>query len=231
LDHARQLVLDLPARPALGRRDFFVSPANQMALALVESWPAWPQRRLAVAGPEGSGKSHLLHVWAASTGAKVLSAAEAAAIDLGSLSGDALIAIDDLDRLHEHGPAAEEAILHLCNLVAAGGGGLLTAGREAPARSRIALPDLASRLRAVTVARLEVPDDGLLSAVLVKLFADRQLSVAPGLIRYLRSRMDRSFAAAETIVATLDRAGLAAHRPITARLAAEVLFADGDAGS
>jgi chromosomal replication initiation ATPase DnaA len=231
LDHARQLVLDLPARPALGRRDFFVSPANQMALALVESWPAWPQRRLAVAGPEGSGKSHLLHVWAALTGAKVLSAAEAAAIDLGSLSGDALIAIDDLDRLHEHGPAAEEAILHLCNLVAAGGGGLLTAGREAPARWRIALPDLASRLRAVTVARLEVPDDGLLSAVLVKLFADRQLSVAPGLIRYLRSRLDRSFAAAETIVTTLDRAGLAAHRPITARLAAEVLFADGDAGS
>lgn len=224
MEKSRQLVLDLSARPAVGRADFFVSPANRLALALIDSWPDWPARRLAVAGPEGSGKSHLLHVWAAQAGATILSVEEAAAIDFEGLSGADPIAIDDLDRLHQHGAPAEEAIFHLCNLLAARGGSLLIAGREAPARWRIALPDLASRLRSATVARLEEPDDGLLSAVLVKLFADRQLSVAPGLIHYLVSRMDRSFAAAETIVTTLDRAGLARHRPITARLAAETLF-------
>ena len=102
----------------------------------------------------------------------------------------------------------------------------MVSGREPPARWPMRLPDLASRLGAAAVARLEPPDDALLAAVLVKLFADRQLAVAPELIGYLVSRMDRSFAAAEALVAALDRAGLAGRRPITARLAAEVLFGD-----
>ena len=98
---------------------------------------------------------------------------------------------------------------------AGGGGSLMVSGREAPARWPIALPDLASRLRAAPVARLEAPDDALLAAVLVKLFADRQLVVGPDLMQFLLTRIDRSFAAAAETVAALDRAGLARHRPIT----------------
>lgn len=220
----RQLVLDLPARPALGRADFFVSPANELALAQVESWPEWPAGRLAVTGPEGAGKTHLAHVWAARSGARILG--DPLALDLATLSGDAAIAIEDVDAL-AGAHAAEEALFHLCNHLAAGGGTLLVSGREPPSRWPVALPDLASRLGVAAVARLEPPDDDLLAAVLVKLFSDRQLSVEPGLIRYLVSRMDRSFAAAERLVADLDRAGLALQRPITLRLAAEVLFDDG----
>jgi chromosomal replication initiation ATPase DnaA len=219
----RQLVLDLPARPALGRADFFVSPSNELALAQVDAWPAWPAGRLAVAGPEGAGKTHLAHVWAARSGACILR--DPAAGDLAALPGDAAVAVEDVDRLA--GDAGiEEALFHLCNRLAAGGGSLMVSGREPPTRWPVGLPDLASRLGVAAVARLEPPDDDLLAAVLVKLFADRQLAVAPELIRYLVSRMDRSFAAAERLVADLDRAGLVRHRPITARLAAEVLFAD-----
>ena len=100
--------------------------------------------------------------------------------------------------------AAEEALFHLCNRLALGGGSLLVTGREPPARWPLALPDLASRLRAAPVARLEPPDDALLAAVLVKLFADRQVAVAPELIGYLVGRIDRAFAAAEATVARLD---------------------------
>ena len=225
----RQLVLDLPARPALGREDFFLSPANELALAQVESWPAWPGGRLAVAGPSAAGKTHLVHVWAARAGAEIRSAGEIAALDLARLPGGAAIAVEDADRIGElpDAGAAEEALFHLVNHLAGGGGSLMVTGREAPARWRVALPDLASRLNAAPVARLEPPDDALLAAVLVKLFADRQLAVGPDLIRYLVSRMDRSFAAAAAMVAALDRAGLARHRPITARLAADVLTAHG----
>ena len=219
----RQLVLDLPARPALGRADFFVSPSNELALAQVESWPGWPSGRLAVTGPAGAGKTHLAHVWAARSGARFLG--DLAGLDLAALPGDMALVVEDVDRLAGD-RAAEETLFHLCNLLAAGGGSLMVSGREPPARWPLALPDLASRLGVAAVARLEPPDDDLLAAVLVKQFADRQLAVEPGLIRYLVSRMDRSFAAAETLVADLDRAGLARQRPITARLAAEVLFAD-----
>ena len=219
----RQLVLDLPARPALGRADFFVAPSNELALAQVESWPGWPGGRLAVAGPEGAGKTHLAHVWAALSGAAIL--AHPAGLDLATFPGTAALAIEDADRLAGD-RAAEVALFHLCNHLAAGGGSLMVSGREPPARWPLVLPDLASRLGAAPVARLEAPDDDLLAAVLVKLFADRQLAVAPEPIRYLVSRMERSFAAAERLVADLDRAGLARQRPITARLAAEILFGD-----
>jgi DnaA regulatory inactivator Hda len=224
----RQLVLDLPARPALGREDFFVSPSNELALAQVESWPAWPGGRLALAGPKGAGKTHLTHVWAARAAARVMPAGELVGLDLATLDGGAAVAVEDVDRLAGRGrKAAEEALFHLCNLLAAGGGSLLVSGRAAPSRWKIRLPDLASRLRAAPVARLEPPDDARLAAVQGKHFADRQLAVEPDLIQFLLARIDRSFAAAEEVVAALDRTGLARHRPITARLAGDVLRGEG----
>jgi chromosomal replication initiation ATPase DnaA len=224
LSAPRQLVLDLPARPALGRADFFVSPANELALAQVDAWPGWPGGRLAVTGPEGAGKTHLASVWAARSGALIVG--DPAALDLAALPGNAALAVEDVDRLAGD-RAAEVALFHLCNHLAAGGGSLMVSGREPPARWPVRLSDLASRLGVAAVARLEPPDDDLLAAVMVKLFADRQLAVAPGVIRYLVSRMERSFAAAERLVGELDRAGLAGHRPISVRLAGEVLFGDG----
>lgn len=218
----RQLVLDLPSRPAHGRDAFFVSPANELALAQVDSWPDWPLGRLAVAGPQASGKTHLAHVWAARAEARVLAAPDLAALDLGGVPAGAALVVEDADRAGGDA-AVEEVLFHLCNRLAAGGGSLLLTGREPPARWPLALPDLASRLRAAPVARLEPPDDALLAAVLVKLFADRQLAVGPELVHYLVARMDRSFAAAAALVEALDRAGLARHRPITPRLAGEVL--------
>jgi chromosomal replication initiation ATPase DnaA len=221
----RQLVLDLPARPALGRTAFFIAEPNRLAMAQIDAWPAWPNARLALAGPAGAGKTHLAHVWAARADARVIAASEAPGLDLATLPAAAALAIEDVDR-SAGDLAVEEALFHVCNHLAAGGGSLLVSGRDAPARWSLALPDLASRLGIAGVARLDPPDDALLAAVLLKLFADRQLAVAPGLIRYLVSRMERSFAEAEALVATLDRAGLADRRPVTARLAAEVLYGE-----
>lgn len=224
---ADQLALALPARTALGRADFFVAPGNALALAQVDAWPAWPQGRLAVTGPEGAGKTHLAHVWAARSGASILAPGALPALDLGDVAAAAAVVVEDADRFPELGAtaaaAAEEALFHLCNRLAAGGGSLLVTGRAAPAFWPLALPDLASRLRTAAVARLELPDDSLLTALLVKLFADRQLDVTPDLVRFLVTRIDRSYAAAERVVAELDRAGLARRRPVTARLAAEIL--------
>jgi len=220
----RQMVFDLPVRPALGRDDFFVSPANRLALAQVDAWPAWPDGRLAICGPGGSGKTHIVHVWASRAGARILPAAALRSLDLARLPAGVALAIEDADRSADGRSAeAEEALFHLMNHLAASGGSLMLTGRSPPAQWRVALPDLASRLGAAQVARLDPPDDALLSAVLVKLFSDRQIDVGPDLITYLLARMDRSFEAAEALVMRLDVAGLARQRPITPRLAGEVL--------
>jgi chromosomal replication initiation ATPase DnaA len=219
---AEQLAFRLPARPALGRGDFFVSPANAAAVGMVSDDARWPLGKLALVGPEGSGKTHLAHVWAAETGARILPAADLAGSVLPALAAAGRIAVEDMDRAPGDA-ATERALFHLHNLLLEAGGRLLLSGRTAPARWPVALPDLHSRLAAMTVADLPVPDDALLSAVLVKLFADRQIAVSPALVAYLVPRIDRSFAAARDIVERLDRAALAEARPVNRALAVRLL--------
>lgn len=219
---ARQLTFDLPARAARGRAEFFVAPANALAVARIEEWRAWPAGKLALIGPEGSGKTHLAHVWSGLSGGPVLGASELAGTDLPTLAGRGAVAVEDVDRIAGE-TGAETALLHLHNLLAECGGALLLTARCAPAAWRLGLPDLASRMQAAATAHLDPPDDALLAAVLVKLFADRQLAVPPALIAYLVTHMERSFAAAAEAVAAIDREALATGRTPGVRLAREVL--------
>ncbi len=223
-----QLPLELPLRPALGREDFLVAPSNEVAVARIDRWPDWPGPVLALYGPPGCGKTHLCQVWRAASGAVEIDGSLLARAEAPELLGAARTCVlDDADALLGTGNAntnAEaERLLHLFNSVVERGGQLLLAARAAPARWPRGLADLSSRLAAATAVRLEAPDDALLEALLVKLFADRQLCVGEELVRYLLARMERSFAAARTLVAALDRAALAEGRAVTIPLARRVL--------
>jgi chromosomal replication initiation ATPase DnaA len=213
----QQLAFDWPVRVALGREDFFVSDANARAFAMVSAPDSWPEGKLAVAGPKGSGKTHLARVFAQNTGALVLQAAD---IDAEFAPPEAAyVVIEDMETLPRE---AEEVVFHLHNHLRGRGRLLLTSDR-APSRWPIALPDLASRMQATTVGEIDDPDDRLLSAVMMKLFQDRQIAPAPALIAYLVSRIDRSFAAAAKMVADLDAAALAQGREINVPLARALL--------
>jgi len=217
----RQLAFDLPVRPALGRGDFLVAAPNALALATVERG-GWPQGKLVLAGPEGAGKTHLVHVWAEAEGAAIVAAADLAGADIAALAATGAVAVEDADRIAGDA-AAEAALFHLHNLVLAEGGRLLLTARAAPAHWGLSLPDLASRMAAAGLATIAPPDDTLLSAVLVKLFADRQIAVSAALIPWLVARMDRSFAGAQALVAALDARALAEARPVGRALAQAVL--------
>lgn len=216
----RQLAFDLPNPEAMTREHFFAAPSNALALQVLEGWRNWPGRKLLLVGPEGAGKTHLAHIWAALAGAEILSAETLGTTDIASLSGRAVV-VEDADRI---GPA-EAQLFHLHNLVTTTGVLLLTA-RTPPRDWGLGLPDLISRMQATPIAHLDAPDDALLSAVLVKLFADRQVAVPANLIPYLVSRMPRSIGAARALVAALDARALALGRPITRALAGEILGAD-----
>jgi chromosomal replication initiation ATPase DnaA len=140
-----------------------------------------------------------------------------------SLAGKPAVVVEDADRAAEAGQADERALLHLFNLLREAGGHLLLTGRTPPARWPLALPDLRSRLAALPVAALAPPDDAVLEAVIVKLFADRQLRVEPDVVRFLANRIDRSFAAVAEAVASLDRAALEHGRAVTVPLVRSVL--------
>lgn len=221
----RQLIFDLPLREARGRGDFFVSESNAAALAAVDGWQGWPGRKLLLTGPEGAGKSHLVQVWAESAGAQVLAAEGLSGLELAPFAGRN-VALEDADRIAGD-DAAERAAFHLHNLVLAEDGHLLVTASAPPARWGLALPDLASRMQGTAAVAIAPPDEALLSAVLVKLFADRQIDPPETLIRYLVPRIDRSFAAAREIVAALDAAALSEGKPLGIKLAAEHLERQG----
>jgi chromosomal replication initiation ATPase DnaA len=217
----RQLAFALPHAESLTRDNFLEGPANAAGLALVESWPEWPNRIMLLVGPEGSGKSHLAAIWAEQSGARSTSAhALTAAAVPGALATGALVVEDlkpeDFD---------ERALFHLMNLAREDSAYLLMTAREAPSAFPFELRDLRSRLRAVPTVSLLAPDDALFRALIVKFCADRQLAVDEGVVSYLASRIERSYAAVRQAVEHLDAEALRLGRPVSRVLVAE-LFRD-----
>lgn len=222
-----QLPLTLPVRAARGRDAFFETPANARALAMLDDWRGWPQGRMALIGPSGSGKTHMLHVWAEETGAVVLRPEDLEDADVPGLALSGAVAIDDADRIArlDRPQVAEVTLFHLYNLLGQEGGALLLSGRTPPSRWKAGLPDLKSRLGALSFARLGRPDDLLVQAVVVKLFADRQVMVRATVPPLLALHLGRDLAALERAVADIDRFALARRREVTATLAREALDA------
>ncbi len=117
----------------------------------------------------------------------------------------------------------ERALFHLLNLAREHEAYLMLTARTPPAGWVFVIRDVGSRLKALPVVIIAPPDDALLRAVLVKLFADRQLTVDEDLIGYLATRIERSFAAARAVVGRLDIEAMRRRRPLTRALAAEIL--------
>ncbi len=215
---SRQLVFELAHREALGLEDFLVSESNAEAVALIDRWPDWPAGAAVIAGPAGSGKSHLANVWRAKTGAIIIDADGVTEPKVPDLADARRLVVDNV-----RAGIDEQALFHLLNLVKEEKLSILITADKAPGDLAIALPDLNSRLKALPLAVIRPPDDALLRAVLVKLFADRQLSVEPAVIDYVVVRMERSLGAARAVVAESDKLALQLKRSVTRPIAAAAL--------
>jgi chromosomal replication initiation ATPase DnaA len=215
----RQLAFALPHAESLTRDDFLEGPANAAGLALIDSWPEWPNRIMLLVGPEGSGKSHLAAIWAEQAGARSISAHALTAAGVpGALATGALV-VEDLNA-----PDFDErALFHLMNLAREDEAFVLITSRVPPSAAQIELRDLRSRLRAVPVISLLPPDDQLFRSLIIKFCADRQMSVDESVVSYLATRIERSFAAARQAVELLDTEALRLGRPVTRALAADLL--------
>lgn len=216
----RQIALELGHAPGLSRDDLVVSAANEAAASLLDRWPDWPAPLVVLAGPTGSGKSHLASAWQAISGARRVDAARIGGDDVAAAALQPTL-IDDADC----GAIDEAGLFHLINAARQGGNQVLMTARRFPAAWGVTLPDLVSRLKAAASVEIAEPDDALLAGVITKLFADRQIEVEPQVVRYVARRMERSLASAMRLVEALDRAALEAKSPITRPLAAEVLEA------
>jgi chromosomal replication initiation ATPase DnaA len=218
-DKPRQIPLDLGHQPGHSREELVVSDANRQAVALIDSWPDWPAPVVVLAGPAGSGKSHLASIWAATANAVSIDPADIK-LWLEGATLDHPVVIDDADeRLDEQG------LFHLINAARAAGTRILLTSRRFPTAWGVRLPDLASRLKTAATVEILEPDDHLLAAVITKLFADRQVEVEPHVVQFLVRRIERSLSTAIDIVDRLDRAALEQKTRITRALAAQTVNA------
>ncbi len=215
----RQLAFALPHAESLSRDNFLEGPANAAALALVDAWPEWPNRTMLLAGPEGSGKSHLAAIWAEQAGARATSAHALTAANVPAELATGALVVEDL----RAASFDERALFHLLNLAREEQAYILITARELPSALEIELRDLRSRLRALPVVSLQPPDDHLFRALIVKFCADRQLAVDEQVVSYLSTRLERSYAAVRRAIELLDAEGLRQGRPVTRALAAELL--------
>jgi chromosomal replication initiation ATPase DnaA len=218
-----QLVLPLTSNPSLTRSDFIVAPGNEQAVALVDSWPNWPVRAVAIYGPAGSGKSHLAAIWQGRSGARMISAS---ALDR-DIAGIGPLVVEDVDSC----PATDARDTRLFHLVesATVEAPLLLTGKEAPSTWPTVLPDLASRFSALVSLPLWTPDEALLTQLAHKLLADRQLTVPDGIVERVLQSLERSPDALREFIAKADAKALSESRPITLSLVRE-LIAEEDGG-
>ncbi len=225
----RQFRLPLTAPPCWDRESFASSPTNLEALEGLDAWPAWPDGRMALVGPAGAGKTHLTRDWAARTGAVTIEAASIgrAPLDLAALRGRPLL-VEDADRRAEGDLVDDETLFHLINMAGVDGGGLLLTGRLAPVAWDCAVPDLRSRLNALSVARILEPDDVVLEAVLRRGFEAAGIRPATDLYPYLMARLPRSRRLRLAAVTALDEASIEQGREVNKALALAVLDFGGD---
>lgn len=203
-----QLVLPLETRSAQGRADFIVAPGNAQAVAFIDSWPNWSTPAAVLHGPPASGKSHLAAVWAGRAGAVIVSAAALADAPPGP------VVVEDVENT-----VPETALFALLN----SGAPLLLTAQTPPAQWRAALPDLASRYRALLAFPLWAPDDALLAGLAAKLFADRQLQVPDAVVAHMIRSLERSPGAIRDFVAQADQRALSEKRPVNLGLIRELL--------
>tara|TARA_B100001093_G_scaffold419968_1_gene411708 strand:- start:864 stop:1526 length:663 start_codon:yes stop_codon:yes gene_type:complete len=211
----KQLPLELSFRQLAGRADFIVSDCNALAVASIDQWPDWRGsfRALNLVGPSGAGKSHLAAIWQSLVG----NIHHFVTLEAGQIPPEPSFYV--FDNIDANDKWNEEALFHFFNRSAADQGGLLLLSQTPVGQMNWRLPDLQSRMRAVNLARIDLPDDDLLYALLDKYFADRQMLASPSLLAYLVGHMERSFSAVQNIASALDRRSMAERKPLSMPLA------------
>ncbi len=199
------------------RDDLLIGAPLEAAVSMIDRWPDWPSPVVILAGPPGSGKSHLASIWKQEAHAEAIT--PKAGSNVSQIAAHQPVLFEDADRV----PFDDAELFHTINAVRQNGTTLLMTARSWPSLWPVTLSDLKSRLKAATMVEIGEPDDELLAQVLVKLFSDRQLFADDRLVSYLAARMERSMAAASQIVDRLDRLALARGVKISRSLAAEVL--------
>ena len=222
-----QIAFQFSPQPYLGREDFMVSSCNFEAFQIIDSWPEWTFFAICLYGPKGCGKTHLSRIFSDKVSVQTHYPYKIPSIKADKISLESpfelfkqhrCLIVEDLTT-----NINQEAMFHLYNLYRNEGGNILFTSEHAPARMNFAIADLQSRLNIIPAIAIGEPDDEMLSALILKLFNDRQLLVSPEIVTYMVQNMQRSFDFCNKLVAEIDNISLARKRAVSINIVKEAI--------
>lgn len=225
----KQIPLKFMHQPFLKREDFIASSCNIEALAMVDAWQEWNNFAICIYGIKGSGKTHLAHIFAENV--KLFDSAyprvpivKAVDIDLEDVhrlfEESKILVVEDIDDEDIN----QEAMFHLYNLYRNESGQILFTATTPPARTHFSLADLQSRLNSIPAIEIREADSELLSMLILKLFADRQVIISPDVVSYIINNAERSFTYVENLIEEVDAISISKKRAISIPIVKEAML-------
>lgn len=226
IDSIKQLPLGIVFNPAYRMEDFYPSKKVMPILKLFNDVSLWKSHCLIIYGSSGAGKTHLCHIFKeilinnkVSDNVLIEEGSSLNSLHIADMVKAAkYIALDNIENIED-----ETTLLHLFNFSKENGGKLLLTSQCPPNRLHFKLPDLTSRIMTATALEIPEPDDETITAVIVKLFADRQMSISEEALSYLLPRIERSFKTIRILVEKADTLSLSEKKGITVPLLKKVI--------
>ena len=219
IKNLNQQLLNFDLEPNYAHDDFFVSKSNYFAYNLILNWPRWEKNIINLNGDKFCGKTHLTKIF--------IKKFKAFRIDAKNLSDDKIkefkihqnFVLENFDQ----NSVNEKLIYSLINIVEQDNKYLIINSRKALNKYSFKLNDLNSRLKNCLNAKIELPDDSLMFAIILKNFSDRQIFTDKKIINYVIKNIDRSYSKICEFIYKVDQVSLQKQKPVTIKTIKEAL--------
>ena len=213
-----QRIFNFEKSKNLNPNDFFVSNCNYYAYELINSWPKWEKKIINICGEKYSGKSHLSNIFIQKFKGRIIYANTVNNETLNSLKTFENIVLENFTK-----SVNENLIYSLFNLMDQDNKYLVINSQIPINEIDFKLNDLKSRLKNCLVAKIQNPDDEMIYALIVKNFADRQISLDKKLIDFIIKRIDRSYGKIFEFIYKIDEISLKKKKSINLNIIKETL--------
>ena len=214
-----QLLFNFKLDKTFQEENFFISKSNFYVYELLKNWPNWEKKIVNIVGGNKSGKTHLSRIFLEKNKGKLLDSKDLNDDFLSKIKIIQNIVIDNFRKEIVN----ENLLYSLFDLVDLGNKFLVINSLTPISELTFSLPDLSSRANNCLIARIDMPDDELIFALVIKNFSDRQINVDKKIIDYIVKRIDRSYDKIFEFIYKINEISLKKKKPINLKIIKEVL--------
>lgn len=218
MTNLNQLIIKFDHEQNFKDDDFYVSKSNVHIFKLLNSWPRWEKNFLNISGEKFSGKTHLINIFIKKFEGIKLEANALKDDDLKKIKLYENIILENLDE-----KVNENLLYSLLNIIDLDNKYIIITSEKPIVEINFSLKDLLSRTNNFLLQKIDIPDDDLMFALILKNLSDRQISIDKKLIDFILKRIDRSYSKIFDFIYKVDELSLKNKKSIDFRIIKQVL--------